>query len=143
MELDQTPWYRLVIAADRRFDGRFFPGVRTTGVYGRPICPARTPKPENVRFFACAAAAEDAGFRACRRCRPETSPGTPAWSGKSATVARALRLIELGEGGDTLLDEIADRLGVGTRHLRRLFRDELGASPKAVEITRRVHFARS
>ena len=142
MELDRRTCYRAVAARDSRFDGRFFTGVRTTGVYCRPICPARTPKLENVRFFACAAAAEEAGFRACRRCRPETAPGTPAWSGKSATVSRALRLIELGDRGDAGLAEIAGRLGVGTRHLRRLFRDELGASPKAVEITRRTHFAR-
>ncbi len=142
MELDEKTCYRAVAARDSRFDGRFFTGVRTTGVYCRPICPARTPKPENVRFFPCAAAAEEAGFRACRRCRPETAPGTPAWSGKSATVSRALRLIELGDRGDSGLGEIAGRLGVGTRHLRRLFREELGASPKAVEITRRTHFAR-
>lgn len=142
MDLDEKTCYRAVAARDSRFDGRFFTGVRTTGVYCRPICPARTPKPENVRFFPCAAAAEEAGFRACRRCRPETAPGTPAWSGKSATVSRALRIIELGDRGDSGLAEIAGRLGVGTRHLRRLFREELGASPKAVEITRRTHFAR-
>ena len=142
MELDRKTCYRAVAARDSRFDGRFFTGVRTTGVYCRPICPARTPKPENVRFFACAAAAEEAGFRACRRCRPETAPGTPAWSGKSATVSRALRLIGRQDGGDAALDEVAGRLGVGTRHLRRLFQEELGASPKAVEITRRTHFAR-
>ncbi len=142
MELDRKTCYRAVLARDARFDGRFFTGVRTTGVYCRPVCPARTPKAENVSFFACAAAAEEAGFRACRRCRPESSPGTPAWAGKSATVSRALRLIERGTGSEARLDEIAGRLGVGERHLRRLFRDELGASPKAVEITRRVHFAR-
>ncbi|MGH9443742.1 MAG: AlkA N-terminal domain-containing protein [Thermoanaerobaculia bacterium] len=142
MELDATTCYRALAARDARFDGRFFTGVLTTGVYCRPICPARTPKLENVQFFACAAGAEEAGFRACRRCRPETAPGTPAWSGKSATVARALRLIELDDRGEAGLDEIAGRLGVGARHLRRLFHDELGASPKAVEITRRAHFAR-
>src|SRR5438552_10338193 len=88
--------YRALAARDARFDGRFFVGVRTTGIYCRPICPARTPKRENVAFFACAAAAEDAGFRPCLRCRPETAPGTPAWAGTSAVVARALRLIEDG-----------------------------------------------
>src|SRR5689334_14118645 len=107
MELDVSTCYRAVAARDARFDGRFFTAVLTTGVYCRPICPARTPRRENVRFYACAAAAEEAGFRACRRCRPETSPGTPAWSGKSATVSRALRLIERGESADGNLAAIA------------------------------------
>src|SRR5262249_57967350 len=89
-----------LLPRDRRFDGRFFVGVRTTGIYCRPICPAPTPKARNVVFLPCAAAAEDAGFRPCRRCRPETAPGTPAWSGTSAVVARALRLIEAGELDD-------------------------------------------
>src|SRR5512137_2413585 len=88
--------YEAVRSRDARFDGRFFTGVVTTGVYCRPVCPARTPKRENVRFYPCAAAAEAAGFRPCRRCRPETAPGTPAWAGTSAVVARALRLIESG-----------------------------------------------
>src|SRR5215470_10508068 len=113
--LDEDRCYRALLARDRRFDGRFFTGVVTTGIYCRPICPARTPNAENVRFFACAAAAEQAGFRACRRCRPETSPGTPAWAGKSATVSRAIRLIEQDESEDRDLGSIATRLGVGTR----------------------------
>src|SRR6516164_11712926 len=94
MELDAARCYRALETRDRRFDGRFFTAVRTTGIYCRPICPAPTPKRENVTFFACAAAAEDAGYRPCLRCRPETAPGTPAWNGTSAVVARALRLIE-------------------------------------------------
>lgn len=143
MELDRTRCYRAVLSRDDRFDGRFFTAVTTTGIYCRPICPARPPKFENARFFACAAAAEEARFRPCLRCRPETSPGTPAWAGTSATVARALRLIEAGaldgDGGD--VDALAARLGVGSRHLRRLFDEHLGASPIAIAQTRRAHFA--
>jgi AraC family transcriptional regulator of adaptative response / DNA-3-methyladenine glycosylase II len=89
MELDHNTCYRALRTRDSRFDGRFFTGVHSTGIYCRPICPARTPKQSNVDFYACAAAAEDAGFRPCRRCRPETSPGTPAWLGTSTTVTRA------------------------------------------------------
>src|SRR5207302_2802584 len=85
--------YRALLTRDRRFDGRFFVGVKTTGVYCRPICPARHPHFRNVSFFKTAASAEEAGFRPCRRCRPETAPGSPAWEGTSAVVARALRLI--------------------------------------------------
>ena len=142
MELDPTPCYQAMLRRDRHFDGRFFVGVRTTGVYCRPICPAPTPKRENVQFYACAAAAEAAGFRPCLRCRPETSPGTPAWLGSSAVVSRALRLIRDGalDGGD--VEQLAARLGIGGRQLRRLFDKHLGASPAAVARARRLHFAR-
>src|SRR5262245_51256789 len=95
-ELSPEQCYRAAASRDARFDGRFFVGVRTTGVYCRPVCPARTPRFANVTFYPCAAAAEAAGFRPCRRCRPETAPGTPAWQGSSAAVARALRLIDAG-----------------------------------------------
>ncbi|MEZ5063203.1 MAG: AlkA N-terminal domain-containing protein [bacterium] len=135
-------FYDALKSRDRRFDGRFFAGVTSTGIYCRPICPARTPKRDNVRFFSNAAAAEAAGFRPCRRCRPETAPGTPAWHGTSATVARALRLISEGELDGGSVDDLADRLGVGGRHLRRLFDRHVGASPLAVAQTRRIHFAR-
>jgi AraC family transcriptional regulator of adaptative response / DNA-3-methyladenine glycosylase II len=130
------------LGRDRRFAGRFYAAVTTTGVYCRPGCPAPLPKPRNVRFYPCAAAAEEAGYRACRRCRPETAPGTPAWAGTSATVARALRQIEAGLADDAPLGALAARLGVGERHLRRLFAAHLGASPVAVARTRRLHFAR-
>src|SRR5215468_7390711 len=96
MTLDPNLCYQAVQSRDGRFDGRFFTAVMTTGIYCRPICPARQPLRRNVRYFACAAAAEEAGFRPCRRCRPEAAPGTPAWVGTPATVARALRLIERG-----------------------------------------------
>ena len=142
MEIDRDSCLAAFLGRDRRFAGRFYAAVTTTGVYCRPGCPAPLPKPRNVRFFRCAAAAEEAGFRACRRCRPETAPGTPAWSGSSATVARALRQIEAGLADDAPLGALAARLGVGERQLRRLFAEHLGASPVAVARTRRLHFAR-
>lgn len=142
MRLDQDQCYRALKSRDARFDGQFFTAVVTTGVYCRPICPAPTPKRANVRFYPCAAAAQDAGFRPCLRCRPETSPGTPAWQGTSATVSRALRLIEEGALDEGSVEELALRLGMGGRHLRRLFIEHLGVPPVAVAQTRRLHFAK-
>ncbi len=133
---------RARLARDARFDGRFFIGVRTTGIYCRPVCPAVAPKRENVRYFASAAAAGEAGFRPCLRCRPECAPGTPAWAGTSTTVRRALRLIDGGALDDGGVAALAARLGVTDRHLRRLFSDHVGASPLAVAHTRRLHFAK-
>ncbi|MBS1148518.1 MAG: ada [Myxococcaceae bacterium] len=135
-------FYAAVKSRDARFDGRFFTGVKTTGIYCRPICPARTPLQKNVRFFACAAAAEEAGYRPCRRCRPESAPGTPVWLGASATVSRALRLIERGVADELGVDALAAQLGIGDRYLRRLFARHLGTSPQAVAASRRAHFAR-
>ncbi len=129
-------------ARDPRFDGRFFIGVRTTGIYCRPVCPVRMPRAENVLFFHSAAAASEAGFRPCLRCRPESSPGTPAWRGSSTTVTRALRLINEGALDDASVGVLSDRLGVTSRHLSRLFATHLGASPKTVAQTRRLHFAK-
>ncbi len=129
-------------AHDARFDGRFFIGVTSTGIYCRPICPAPSPKEENVRYFPTAAAAAEAGFRPCLRCRPEASPGTPAWLGASSTVSRALKLIGESALDDAGVDDLAARLGIGSRHLRRLFLRYLGATPIAVAQTRRVHFAK-
>lgn len=141
--LDQEACYRAVLTRDARFDGRFFGCVKTTGIYCRPVCPARTPRRENMSFVMTAAAAEEAGFRACLRCRPETAPDMGAWRGTSNTVSRALSLIEAGaldEGGD--VDSLAGRLGVGERQLRRLFRQHLGAAPVSVAQTRRVLLAK-
>jgi AraC family transcriptional regulator of adaptative response / DNA-3-methyladenine glycosylase II len=142
-EADSDRWYRAFVAHDPRLDGRVFAGVVTTGIYCRPICPVRPAKRENCRFFPCAAAAEAAGFRPCKRCRPETTPGTPAWTGASAVVARALRLISEGalDTGDSAA--LGLRLGMGERQLRRLFRRYLGASPMQAARERRVHFARA
>ncbi len=127
---------------DARFDGRFFVGVRTTGIYCRPVCPANAPKRENIEFYPSAAAASEAGFRPCLRCRPETAPGTPAWLGTSTTVRRGLRLIESGALDNDSVDTLAERLGVTSRHLRRLFQKHLGASPLSVANTQRLHFAK-
>jgi AraC family transcriptional regulator of adaptative response / DNA-3-methyladenine glycosylase II len=133
---------RARLSRDARFDGRFFIGVRTTGVYCRPICPANPPRSENVTFFPTAAAASEAGYRPCLRCRPECAPGTPAWAGTSATVQRGLRLIADGALDDGDVESLADRLGVTARHLRRLFAKHVGASPLAVAHTQRLHFAK-
>ncbi len=127
---------------DARFDGRFFIGVTTTRIYCRPICPARAPKDENVRYFPTAAAAEAAGFRPCLRCRPEASPGTPAWFGTSGVVSRALNLIGNGVLDETGVDGLSERVGLTARHLRRLFVQHLGATPLDVALTRRAHFAK-
>jgi AraC family transcriptional regulator of adaptative response / DNA-3-methyladenine glycosylase II len=143
VELDASRCYRAFLAHDRRFDGRVFAGVVTTGVYCRPVCRVRPPKFENTRFFACAAAAEAAGFRPCRRCRPETSPGTPAWIGTSAVVSRAFRLICTGALDEGNVEALAARVGLGGRQLRRLFAQHLGASPAEIARSRRAHFART
>ena len=142
MILDWQVCSRARLSRDSRFDGKFFIGVRSTRIYCRPICPVPTVKEKNVLYFPTAAAAAEAGFRPCLRCRPECSPGTPAWFGASNTVSRALRLI--GESGleDGGMEGLAERLGVGSRHLRRLFIRHLGASPSAVAKTRRLHFAK-
>ena len=142
MDLDHDACYRAISVRDARFDGRFFTGVKTTGIYCRPVCPARTPRSENVSFYPSAAAAQEAGFRPCLRCRPETAPDLGAWCGTSNTVARALSLIEMGALDETNVDTLAGRVGVGERQLRRLFDQHLGASPIAVAQTRRVLLAK-
>jgi AraC family transcriptional regulator of adaptative response / DNA-3-methyladenine glycosylase II len=142
MNLDTRICSQARLSRDARFDGRFFIGVRSTGVYCRPICPVRTAKEQNVRYFPSAAAAAEAGFRPCLRCRPELSPGTPAWSGTSTTVSRALRLISESAMEVTSVEILASRLGIGSRQLRRLFVRHLGASPVAIMKTRRLHFAK-
>ena len=136
-------WWQALYSRDQRFDGRFFIGAATTKIYCRTICPVPFAKANNLVWFACAAAAEAAGFRPCRRCRPETSPGTPAWLGTSAIVSRALRLISEGALDESNVEDLAGRVGVGSRQLRRLFVEHLGASPVKVAITHRVHFARN
>jgi len=142
MDLDRTACYRAISTRDARFDGRLFVGVKTTGIYCRPICPARTPNFENVSFYPSAAAAQEAGFRPCLRCRPEISPELAFWRGTSNTVSRALALIEAGGLDDDDVEGLANRLGVGARQLRRLFHRHVGASPVAVAQTRRVLLAK-
>ncbi len=142
MDLDHDACYRALSQRDSRFDGRFFTAVKTTGIYCRPVCPARTPEAKNVIFYASAAAAQEAGFRPCLRCRPETAPDMGAWRGTSNTVSRALSLIELGALDQGDVETLAERLGVGERQLRRLFRQHLGATPVGVAQTRRVLLAK-
>jgi AraC family transcriptional regulator of adaptative response / DNA-3-methyladenine glycosylase II len=142
MTLDPDTCYRAVVARDPRFDGRFFTGVTSTGIYCRPVCPARTPARANMRFFAHAGAAEAAGFRACRRCRPETSPGSPDWNVRADLAARAVRLIADGYVDTHGISGLAARLAVTQRHLHRLLVAELGAGPQALARTARLQTAR-
>src|ERR1700682_6501712 len=142
MDMDRTACYRAISTRDARFDGRLFVGVKTTGIYCRPICPARTPKFENVSFYPSAAAAQEAGFLPGRRCRPQASPEVAFWRGPSNTVSRALALIDSGGLDDDDVEGLANRLGVGARQLRRLFAQHVGASPVTVAQTRRVLLAK-
>lgn len=142
MDLKPVVCYRAVQSRDARYDGRFFTCVRTTGIYCRPICPARPPKIENCTFVPTAAAAQTAGFRPCLRCRPESSPELDAWRGTEATVSRALRLIEAGVLDDGDITSLAARLDIGERQLRRLFSRHVGAAPITVAQTRRVLLAK-
>ena len=141
-QLDPELCDRARLARDPQYDGVFFSGVKTTRIYCRPVCPVRPAKSKNVMFFKSAAAAEQAGFRPCLRCRPETAPGSPAWRGTATTVGRAMRMIEDGYLDNSSVDELAMRLGVGSRHLSRLFKKHLGASPSRVAATRRVQMAK-
>ncbi|HEY6763796.1 MAG TPA: AlkA N-terminal domain-containing protein [Candidatus Sulfotelmatobacter sp.] len=136
--------YRALQSRDARFDGLIFVGITSTGIYCRPVCPARTAKPDHCKFFGSAAAAQDAGFRPCLRCRPETAPDLASWRGTSNTVSRALALIAEGalDGERNSVEDLAARLGLGERQLRRLFLQHLGASPVSVAQTRRVLFAK-
>ena len=142
MDMDDDACYRAIVARDRCFDGRLFVAVKTTGIYCRPFCPARTPKRANVRFFPSAAAAQEAGFRPCLRCRPEMSPDLAFWGSTSDDVSRALRLIEAGAPDPVGMEALAERLGMRARQLRCLFRQQLGASPIAVAQTRRILLAK-
>lgn len=130
------------LARDPAFDGLFFTAVKTTGIYCRPVCPVRPPKIENVVFYETAPAAEQAGFRPCLRCRPETAPFCPAWNGTKTTVSRALSMIEEGALDEGNVDQLADRLGIGSRHLSRLFARHIGASPLQTAKTIRMRRAK-
>jgi AraC family transcriptional regulator of adaptative response / DNA-3-methyladenine glycosylase II len=133
---------RARVARDAAYDGRFFTGVRTTGVYCRPICPVRPARARNVEFFVSAAAAEAAGYRPCLRCRPETAPFSPAWKGSRTTAERAARLIRDGALDAGGVESLAMRLGIGSRHLRRLFRKHFCASPAQFAKTARLQRAK-
>ncbi|WP_456283705.1 AlkA N-terminal domain-containing protein [Microbacterium sp. JZ101] len=134
--------YRAISSRDTRFDGQFVTAVRSTGIYCRPSCPARTPKPANVTFFATSAAAHEAGYRACKRCLPEAAPGSPDWNLRGDVVARAMRLIADGVVEREGVTGLAGRLGYSSRHLSRLLADELGAGPLALARAQRAHTAR-
>jgi len=141
---DTESWEKAWQSRDAAFDGRFFIGVRTTGVYCRCVCPVRLPFRHNIDFLPSAAAAEAAGFRPCLRCRPEAAPFSPAWNGTRTTVERAARLI-IEDGaldGDATVEALAARLGVTSRHLNRLFVQHWGASPSIVARTARVQRAK-
>ena len=140
--LDFAAQYEAFQRRDPTFDGVVFVAVKTTGIYCRPVCPARTPFSCNIRFYPSAAAAERAGFRPCLRCRPETAPFCPAWKGTRTTVERALNLIEQGALDRDNVATLASRLGIGPRHLSRLFADHLDASPKQVALSLRVQRAK-
>ncbi|PSJ39063.1 transcriptional regulator [Sphingomonas deserti] len=131
-------------ARDPAYDGILFIAVTSTRIYCRPVCPVRQPLSRNVRYLPSAAAAEAAGFRPCLRCRPEAAPHSPAWIGAQATVRRALRLIEEGalDGDAAGVERLAERLGIGPRHLSRLFRRYLQTTPTAAARTARVQRAK-
>ena len=141
-ELSGDEIYAGMIHRDKQLDGIVFVGVKTTGIYCRPVCKARLPLRKNVSFFPSAAAAERAGFRPCLRCRPETAPFCPAWNGTKTTVERALKLIEAGALDKASVSELSDRLGVSHRHLDRLFVEHLQATPIEVARTWRIQRAR-
>lgn len=140
--LDDDQRYRAVHSRDPRFDGVFYTAVRTTGIYCRPSCPAQTPRRENTRFFPTAAAAQEAGFRACKRCRPDLAPGSPEWNRRADMVGRAMRLIQDGAVDRTGVDGLAHDLGYSTRQLRRVLVAEVGAGPVALARSERAQTAR-
>ena len=140
--LDADLCYAAASSRDARFDGRFIVAVKTTGIYCRPSCPAITPKRKNVEFHHTAASAQHSGFRACKRCRPDATPGSPEWNVRQDVVARAMRLIADGVIERDGVAGLARRLGYSERHLTRVFTDELGAGPLAVARAQRAHAAR-
>lgn len=140
--LDPQICERARLSRDARFDGLFYTAVVSTGIYCRPVCPAPTPKTQHVRYYASSAAAASAGFRPCLRCRPEAAPGSPLHRAGSELVRQALRMIEDGVLDGAPVAALAARMGIGERHLRRLFVEQLGASPLEIAATRRVLFAK-
>ncbi|WP_407319390.1 Ada metal-binding domain-containing protein [Isoptericola halotolerans] len=138
-----TERYRAIAARDARFDGQFFTAVRTTGIYCRPSCPARTPLRQNVTFYVTSAAAHDAGYRACKRCLPEATPGTPAWDLRGDLAGRAMQLVADGVVDREGVDGLASRLGYSSRHVHRVLRDDLGAGPLTLARAHRAQTART
>jgi AraC family transcriptional regulator, regulatory protein of adaptative response / DNA-3-methyladenine glycosylase II len=140
--LDFETCYRAMASRDPRFDGRFVVAVSSTGVYCRPVCPSRTPTRANTRFFRIPAAAEAAGYRACRRCRPDSAPESPEWNARGDLVARGLRMIAAGVVDEVGVSGLARRLAVSERHLHRQMVAEVGVGPQALALSRRAHLAR-
>jgi AraC family transcriptional regulator, regulatory protein of adaptative response / methylated-DNA-[protein]-cysteine methyltransferase len=140
--VDRERCDRARLARDAKFDGLFFTCVKTTSIYCRPICPSAHARADNVFFVPSAAAAERLGYRPCLRCRPETAPGSAAWRGTGTTVTRGMRLIDEGFLDRHSVEELADNLGMGARHLSRLFKAHVGATPSEVAGTHRVQLAK-
>ncbi len=141
--MDAEACYRALVARDPRFDGLFFVGVRTTGIYCRPVCPARTPGAARCEFFRRGAEAERAGYRACFRCRPEIAPGSAAVDAVSSLAKRALARIEEGALNEASLDDLAAELSTSARHLRRALEAEIGVSPVELAQSRRLAIAKA
>ncbi|MEN9621348.1 MAG: hypothetical protein RL499_1541, partial [Actinomycetota bacterium] len=140
--LDHDRCYRALASRDARFDGQFIAGVHSTGIYCRPSCPATTPRPNNVRFYATAAAAHEAGLRACKRCQPDAVPGNPEWNLRDDLVGRAMRLIIDGVVEREGVTGLAARLGYSARHVTRVLTDELGAGALSLARAHRAETAR-
>jgi AraC family transcriptional regulator of adaptative response / DNA-3-methyladenine glycosylase II len=139
----KTEFYRAHLARDPRFDGKFFVAVKTTHIYCRPICPARKAKLENLEFFLHKAQAEEAGYRPCLRCRPETAPDSSAWLGTFGTVQRALRMMDAFALEELTINSLAVKLGIGERWLRELFQQQVGVNPQTVLLSKKLDTARS
>lgn len=142
MELDHDICERARLSRDSRFDGKFFTAVKTTGIFCRCICPAPLAKRENVLYFETAAQALEAGFRPCLRCRPEAAPGSSDWRGSSDLVKRAFGMIRQGFLNESSIEDLAEKLGISTRHLRRLFNDNIGIPPVRIAMYHKVMFAK-
>lgn len=143
LNYDKAEFYKAHLAKDPRFDGKFFVAVKTTKIYCRPICPARKAKLENLEFYIHAVQAEAAGYRPCMRCRPESAPGSAAWIGTSSTVKRAIRLMESFALDELSIQNLATKLGIGSRWLRELFQQQVGASPQTVLLAKKLDIARN
>jgi AraC family transcriptional regulator, regulatory protein of adaptative response / DNA-3-methyladenine glycosylase II len=139
----EKEYYQAHLARDPRFDGKFFVAVKTTMIYCRPTCPARKAHLKNLTFYIHAAQAEEAGYRPCLRCRPESAPGSAAWIGTSATVQRAIRMMDSYALDDLSIGSMAEKLGVGERWLRELFQKQVGASPKSILISKQLDIAKN
>lgn len=143
LPLKKKEFYRAHLARDPRFDGKFFVGVKTTMIYCRPICPARKAQLKNLEFFTTQAQAEEAGYRPCLRCRPESAPGSIAWMGTSAIIKRAIRIMEYSALEDLSIKDLSTKLGIGERWLRELFQQQVGVSPQSMLLSKKLDIARN